>query len=196
MAPDLKDRIERIAGSRPARMSPMGGGCVGDVFLALLENGAHVVIKAGDAGSGLDIEGFMLGYLKDHSSLPVPDVLHAEAGLLLMTYVETGGGLTAGAQEHAAELLAALHNIRAGAFGFERDTLIGGLDQPNPWTERWRDFFRDQRLLHIGRQALDAGRLPAPLMARLETLAGRLERWTGEPAHPSLLHGDLWTGNV
>jgi fructosamine-3-kinase len=33
-------------------------------------------------------------------------------------------------------------------------------------------------------------------MNRLETLAGRLDRWIAEPAHPSLLHGDLWTGNI
>ena len=33
-------------------------------------------------------------------------------------------------------------------------------------------------------------------MKRLETLAGRLGRWISEPAHPSLLHGDMWTGNL
>ncbi|HEY7765424.1 MAG TPA: fructosamine kinase family protein, partial [Aestuariivirgaceae bacterium] len=31
---------------------------------------------------------------------------------------------------------------------------------------------------------------------RLERLAERLSDYLTEPSHPSLLHGDLWTGNV
>jgi fructosamine-3-kinase len=48
----------------------------------------------------------------------------------------------------------------------------------------------------MAREALDAGRLPARTMNRIEALAARLERWIDEPAAPSLIHGDLWTGNV
>jgi fructosamine-3-kinase len=47
----------------------------------------------------------------------------------------------------------------------------------------------------MGCQALDAGRLPGSVFARLETLAGQLERWLTEP-RPALIHGDLWGGNV
>ncbi len=174
----------------------MGGGCVGDVYKVRLADGGALVAKVADGGGGLAIEGFMLDYLGRHSRLPVPEVVHADDGLLVMTYLETDGGLTAASQAHAAELLADLHGITADQFGFERATLIGGLHQPNPWTARWRDFFRDQRLLYMARQALDARRLPAPLMSRIETLAGRLERWIDEPAAPALIHGDMWTGNV
>ncbi len=187
---------ERFNGARPRRFAPLGGGCVADVCRVDLDDGNILVAKVGDPGGGLDLEGFMLGYLAEHGALPVPRVLHAEDRFLLMTYIETSGGLTAAAQEHAAGLVAALHDVSGEAFGFERDTLIGGLHQPNPWTPRWVDFFRDQRLLHMGRQALDAGRLPSRLMGRLETLCGRLGQWLEEPARPSLLHGDMWTGNV
>jgi fructosamine-3-kinase len=34
------------------------------------------------------------------------------------------------------------------------------------------------------------------MLARVEALAARLDDYLEEPAHPSLLHGDLWTGNV
>jgi fructosamine-3-kinase len=34
------------------------------------------------------------------------------------------------------------------------------------------------------------------MLARIETLAGKLERWLFEPSAPSLLHGDIWSGNV
>ena len=192
----IEDAISRAIGARPARLSPMGGGCVGDVFKVWLKNGEILVAKVGDAGSGLAVEGVMLTYLAEHSSLPVPDVIHADDTLLLMSYVESGGGITASAQVHAAGLVADLHGITADAYGLDRATLIGGLHQPNPWTGSWIDFFRDQRLLYMGRQALDARRLPGHAMRRIETLAGRLDRWLEEPAAPSLIHGDMWGGNV
>ena len=192
----LEEAIARAAGARPRRLSPMGGGCVGDVYRVLLEDGSTLVAKAGDAGSGLATEGFMLRYLAEHSRLPVPDVIHADDTLLLMSFIETAGGLTAEAQGHAAELLADLHGIGADAYGLDRATLIGGLDQPNPWNPSWIAFFRDQRLLYMAGQALDAGRLPPRLMRGIERLASRLDRWLEEPVRPSLIHGDMWGGNV
>ena len=196
MTPDTEAIITRVAGSRPVGARSLGGGCVGDVRRIDLADGNTLVAKLGGNGSGLALEGSMLRYLAEHSTLPVPEVLHADDELLLMTWIETDGGITAGAQVHAGELLAALHDIGADGFGFERDTVIGGLAQPNPWTASWLAFFRDHRLLYMGRQALDAGRLPAGTMTRIETLAARLDRWIEEPAAPSLIHGDLWTGNV
>ena len=193
---DIAETIARLAGSRPVRFSPLGGGCIGEVYRVGLENGEALVAKTGGAGSGLAVEGFMLRYLADHSTLPVPAVVHADDRLLLMTFIETRGGLTADAQIHAADLLADLHGVGADAFGFERDTVIGGLHQPNPRSESWVAFFRDHRMLHMGRQALDAGRLPGRLMTRLEALAGRLETWLDDGQKPSLVHGDMWTGNV
>ena len=196
MQKDITDTIAAVAGSRPARFSAMSGGCIGDVYRVGLEDGRTLVAKVGDADSGLAIEGAMLRYLAENSRLPVPEVHFADERLLLMSHLETSGGITAESQIHAAELVADLHGRSAPSFGFDSATLIGGLHQPNPWTDRWLDFFRDQRLLYMGRTATAAGRLPARLMLRLETFAGRLDRWIGEPAAPSLLHGDLWTGNV
>jgi fructosamine-3-kinase len=196
MGQDLSEIIARVTGSRPVRFQPMGGGCVADVREVTLENDEIIVAKAGDAGSGLDLERYMLQYLRDPGGLPVPDVLHADDELLLMTRIDTAGGLSPGAQAQAADLLAALHGVAADKFGLDRATVIGGLHQPNPQTPNWIDFFRDQRLLYMAAQALDAGRLSAALMARVETLAGKLGDWLDNSATPSLIHGDMWGGNV
>ena len=196
MGQDLSEIITRVTGSRPVRFQPMGGGCVADVREVTLENDEIIVAKAGDAGSGLDLEGYMLQYLRDPGGLPVPDVLHADDELLLMTRIDAAGGLSPCAQAQAADLLAALHGVAADKFGLDRATVIGGLHQPNPQTSNWIDFFRDQRLLYMAGQALDAGRLSAALMARVETLAGKLGDWLDNSATPSLIHGDMWGGNV
>ena len=196
MSQDVKEIIARVTGSRPVRFQPMGGGCVADVREVTLENGQTLVAKAGDAGSGLDLEGFMLQYLRDPGGLPVPDVLYCDDELLLMSRIDTAGGLSAGAQTEAADLLAALHGVTADRFGFDRATVIGGLHQPNDETRDWVAFFRDRRLLYMARQALDAGRLPAALMTRVETMAGKLDGWLDDKAPASLIHGDMWSGNV
>ncbi len=191
----LEDRIEAIAGSRPKDVRGLGGGSVATVKRVSLANGDRLVVKVGQAGSRLDLEGFMLGFLDEHG-LPVPEVVHAEDDLLVLGFVENDGNLDDGVERHAAELLADLHDQTEAGFGFARETLIGGLPQPNSWSESWLPFFRDHRVLFMARLALEAGRLPPSLMGRIEALCGRLGEWLEEPPAPALLHGDMWTGNV
>jgi fructosamine-3-kinase len=177
-------------------MSPLRGGCVGDVYKVTLSSGDALVAKVGEAGSGLKLEAMMLEFLARRSELPVPKVLYGEDTLLLMTLLADGGGLDKEAEIDAADLLAALHEVSADSFGFEYDTVIGGLHQPNPQTDSWLDFFAQHRLTQMARQGMAAGRLPGSLMKRIETFSGHLGRWLTPPARPSLIHGDMWGGNV
>jgi fructosamine-3-kinase len=196
MTTDIADQVERLLGRRPMRIAPMGGGCIALVYRCDLAGGERIVAKQPSPGRTLDCEAWMLRYLAEYSALPVPTVLAATSDLLLLEYIDSGDPVDARAEAHAAELLAALHAIKGPHFGFVRDTIIGPLDQPNPPTPRWLDFFREQRLLHRARAAHDAGRLPARLLARIDSLAARLERWIEAPSHPALIHGDCWSGNV
>ena len=192
----LEAEIERILGVAVSGRTGLSGGCVGEVCRVELADGRCVVAKLGGPGSGLETEGWMLDYLAQKSFLPVPHVFHADNNLLLMSFIEGGGTLDGSAQEHAAELLADLRGVPAPRFGLERDALIGGLAQPNQQADSWRDFFRQQRLLYMGGEARRAGRLPGGIFKQLEKFAGKLEDWITEPEHPSLIHGDMWGGNV
>jgi fructosamine-3-kinase len=147
-------------------------------------------------GAGADLEARQLRYLATHTAIPVPEVVHVDDTRLVMTYIAADGAITRRAEEDAGRKLAALHAITAPAFGFDFDTPIGGLIQPNSALDSWRDFFRDRRVMHMAREALAAGRLPPALFARIEKLCGRLDHWIGAASTPSLIHGDLWTGNV
>jgi fructosamine-3-kinase len=186
------EALRQVLGVTNLRLEPMSGG-ITSVYRVQLPDGSQVVAKTGTA---LETEAYMLRYLAEHSRLPVPKPLYASDTLLVMEYIEGGSAITSQAESHAAELLADLHSISAPQYGLERDTLIGGLPQPNPLTERWLPFFREQRLLYMAREAVVAGRLPAAMFGRVEKLAAQLDRWLTEPPAPSLLHGDIWSGNV
>ncbi len=192
----IAEGVEVALGERLLDARPMDGGCIGEVYRAELSDGTSVVAKVDRAGeSHLEREAYMLRYLREKSELPVPEVYYSSGTLLLMELM-SGNGNIFGAQAHAADLLASLHDVTAGAYGHERDTLIGSLSQPNPWTESWVEFFRDQRLLYLAEVASEVGRLPENLRGRVEKLAGRLGEMLEEPERPALIHGDVWRGNV
>ncbi|CAN5642826.1 fructosamine kinase family protein [soil metagenome] len=209
------DLIEDAVGVRPLHLHPLQGGASGGVIRAELPGGESVVAKvAVEARTGtgrhwdapLGIEGRMLRYLAESTALPVPEVLHVSDRLLLMEHVENDGTTSEAGEEEAAELVAALHDHPGPDFGFHWDTVLGGLPQPNPWTSSWVDFFARERLLFMGEACLRAGRMPKETIQRVERLCAGLDRLlepeaaasagATTPVGPSLVHGDLWGGNV
>ena len=189
-----RERLAAVLGSGVMSCERLGGGSIAAVWRATLADGRRVVVKC---GSGLALEAWMLQWLARETAAPVPEVLHAEDDLLAMAYVDAEPGVDGpDAECHLAAIVAALHAKRAARFGFERDTAIGGLPQPNGETQSWIAFFRDRRLLFMAHEAMTAGRLPLGLMTRIERLAARLERFLPTDSAPALVHGDLWHGNV
>ncbi len=198
--PDItRKRIEGLIGRSIRSATPLSGGCIADVVQLKLDDGETCVAKmaAPDDHTGhLAIEAQMLSFLAANSRLPVPGVIAAAGDVLLMEYIEAGSPIDHNAERHAAELLVELHSLTAPTFGFEQDTVIGPLRQPNPQRENWTEFFRDQRLLHMGRVALERGHLPAASFKTLETFCGKLDDFLPANSKPALLHGDVWDGNV
>lgn len=193
---DVANRIAVVMGRPVVASRPLRGGCIADVCAVELADGSRCVVKVASAG-GLEVEGWMLRYLAEHTRLPVPAVLYAEDTMLVLEEVPCDdGGIGPAGEREAADYLAALHEVTAPRFGLSRDTVIGGLPQPNAWSRHWLEFFRDRRLMFMGRSALEKGAISATCFARLERLFGRLEEWIAEPAAASLVHGDVWGGNV
>jgi fructosamine-3-kinase len=193
----VAEGVEAHLGERMLSVRPLGGGCIGEVYRAELEEGTPLVAKVDREGdSHLEREAYMLRYLREKCDLPVPEVYHGSETLLLMEFIEGSTSFTEGAERHAAELLAGLHGITADSYGHERDTLIGALDQPNPPTKSWTEFFRDHRLLHIAHVAHEAGRLPVEDLHRVERLSEKVDELIEDPNPPALIHGDVWSANV
>ncbi|KPV40096.1 hypothetical protein AN478_08025 [Thiohalorhabdus denitrificans] len=192
----LRERTQEIIGAPLEGAAPLSGGCVGEVYGAHAGGREYVVKVETPATDLLETEGRMLRHLAERSPLPAPDPLHFEPGLLVMPRIEGDHHFGPAAEEHAADLFAALHTEPAPHFGFEYDTVIGGLPQPNPRYERWADFFAEARLLEMAGQARTAGRLDDALYGRIERFATDAADWFPEPEHPALLHGDAWDNNI
>ena len=193
----IAEGVEDSLGERLKSARPLGGGCIGEVFRVDLEEGTRLVAKVDrDGESHLEREAYMLRYLREKSELPVPEVYHGSETLLLMEFVEGSSRFSKEAERHAAELLAALHDITSATYGHEGDTLIGSLSQPNPPMESWTEFFREHRLLYMANIANEAGRLPTKDLLRVERLSEKLDEHIEDPNPPALIHGDVWSANV
>jgi fructosamine-3-kinase len=194
--PRTAEAIALALGDQPHDARPLGGGCVAEVYSATVA-ADRVVIKVDRAAQPqLHIEGRMLEYLAQRCRLPVPRVLHAAPELLVISWIEGQSAIDAGADRHAAKLLADLHSISSDAFGLEFDTLIGSLPQPNRPMASWPEFFAERRLRYMARLASEAGRLPDRTHNRVLAAAERCGEWLGHNPRPALIHGDVWGGNV
>ena len=190
--------MAELLGRRIVRSRPLGGGCLFDVQAVDLDDGRRVVVKSGAGGipDQLAIEARMLADLAA-AGVTVPGVLAVDADRLVLDWVANDGrGLDRAGRRELARQMAALHDRPQPDFGYHEDTVIGALPQPNPRRSSWIDFFREARLLGPAAAARQEGVLDAATHRRLEALALRLGDRLEEPPHPSLLHGDLWAGNV
>jgi fructosamine-3-kinase len=82
-------------------------------------------------------------------------------------------------------MLAALHRNTNDHFGWATDNWIGLSPQQNGWSSDWAEFFLEKRLTP---QAARAG-----LLKDLPDVRKILKH---HKPIPSLLHGDLWSGNA
>ena len=190
MTADLETHVETALGSPPTSLVELSGGQIGTAYRVRLADGRRVVAKVGE--TPLDLEGEMLRFLATHSDLPVPDVYHADPDLLVIEYVEGETSHDASVARDAADHLAALHGRQASQYGFAFDTVVGPVEQPNPWTDSWIAFYREHRLRHL----LSAREFPSGICQRIEAVCADLDDLLVEPDSPSLIHGDVWTTNV
>jgi len=193
------DHLERLLGHRPRHLDVQGGGDIARSFRVTLHDGKPAMAKFRKTGQpGLKLEASMLDDLRK-AGLPVPTTLAVDDDVLVLDWVDDGHRRFSEdeVQRAAGAAIATLHQRDAGpAFGYGHETVLGSIPQPNHESSDWIAFFRDQRLLHMANRADDAGELPATFRKRLDDVASRLAEWIPPGATPSLVHGDLWGGNM
>lgn len=153
-------------------------------------------LKAGDEAI-LAAEADGLKALAACKALRVPQV-HASGsvereGYLLMEWLPLMRN-SSGAAARLGEALARQHLMRRPRFGWPCNNFIGATPQFNREGDDWIGFFREQRLGFQLRLAAEDGH--RGLQGSAAVLVAGLPRFfDGYTPHPSLLHGDLWSGN-
>ena len=177
--------VERTLADRPDRAprvekaTRVSGGCINPSARLRLDDGKDVFVKWNTQAPGSM-------FVTEAAGL---DALRAQGGLRTPEVLGVGVRLAHG--------LAELHQPSAGAFGWHEDNFIGSLPQANAWGEDWPSFWWLRRLEPQLRLAWDSGFLRGDRESWRALERGLPVVLEDVPAESSsLLHGDLWSGNV
>ncbi len=151
-------------------------------------DGRAVVVKHTDHDASFEVEG--LAALAA-AGAPVPEVVEAGARHLVLVDLDVGATTATGRDwELLGARLADVHGVTGDTFGWHRDNVIGTTTQHNTPTGDWTAFHWDCRI------APYLSALPAPVADRVRAARAPLAHRLDHDVVPSLLHGDLWSGNV
>lgn len=177
----------------------VSGGSVNESY-KLSTNSTSFFIKVNSEKKfpGLfDSEEKGLKKLKSTSDFYVPEVIFKghfnDSGYLILPFLERGETNT-NFWNAFAENLAQLHQQSAEYFGFDEDNYNGSLIQVNSKKLRWADFFVENRLMIQCRMARDNNMVDKSFVSQVEKIYPKIEHLF-PVEKPSLLHGDLWSGN-
>ena len=199
---EIEAAISKATGRtfRCVRRAPVGGGCINAA--TILDSGdTRFFVKYNRAEQLWMFEAEIAGLsaIAATSSVAVPAPLCAGVAggdaFLVIQYLPMGPASTATAAALGTQL-AALHSLAQPCFGFEMDNAIGSTPQQNPQSDDWVEFFRRHRLEYQLDLANKAGRGGSALQTKGARLCDGLGGlFAGYSPVPSLLHGDLWSGN-
>lgn len=194
--------LEKLAGFMPGtgipRVLPVSGGSIASAW-RLRQGDDETFLKLMTGGTGvLEAEAEGMAELERAEAVRVPAVLGSGADdgrdWLLLEYLPLQAP-SPGAWTELGRTLAAQHGVTGKTHGWYRDNFIGTTPQSNPREADWRVFYRDARLGHQLRLARERG-LDGATARQVEAVMAALEKLVPVPPEPSLLHGDLWSGNI
>ncbi|EKV01844.1 fructosamine-3-kinase [Leptolyngbya sp. PCC 7375] len=196
---EIAAQISRVTGQsfRVERTRSVGGGCINQAY-GLSDGQTTFFVKLNQASKLAMFEAELDGLKEMYNSQtirvpqPVCCGLAGANSYIAMEWLDLGsrGAAWATMGQH----LAAMHRISSDlGFGWHRINTIGETHQPNDWQESWLVFWRDQRL---GYQFRLAQRRGGAFPQQDALLAALPELLAGHDPMPSLVHGDLWSGNA
>lgn len=175
---------------------PVGGGCINQGIRLDTRSKTSFFLKT-NLSAPKDMffregEGLLALRIEDGPQVPLPYLI--DERFILLEYLQSSPRKSQYWQIFGHQL-ANLHRVTSPHFGFTHDNYIGSTPQPNGWTEDGCQFFAEKRLLFQVNLAAQNGFADRQLVRQVEKLCTQLSQWIpDQPA--SLLHGDLWSGNV
>jgi len=174
------------------------GGCINQAYRLDGDNASYFIkLNAVDGLAMFEAEYDGLQAITNTGTIKAPQPLCIGSSngqaWLIMSLIESGGSRSS--PEQLGRELAAMHQHRVSPFGWHRDNTIGSTPQHNDFCDNWVDFWREQRLgfqYALAARNGYGGKLQSDGERLLECFGGLFD---GYSPKPSLLHGDLWSGN-
>jgi fructosamine-3-kinase len=195
----IADHISRATGNpfSPREPHNIGGGCINRTLRLQDQHRSYFVkLNSADLLHMFEAEADGLAEIAATDTIRVPLPIcwgtAADEAYLVLEYIALGAGGDAAVAGHQ---LANLHRTTRERFGWHRDNTIGSTPQPNNPSRDWVEFWCDQRLgfqLQLAARKGHGGKL----QRRGERLLALCPALLNHAPQPSLLHGDLWGGNI
>lgn len=176
----------------------ISGGCINQGYR--VSDGIQTVFVKLNRADQLDMfeaEAIGLQQMREAEAIRIPKPIctgiSESSAYIVLEWLELGGGNSRSWSEMGRNLARMHQYQKSTAFGWERNNTIGSTPQINSWTSNWTEFFTQHRIgyqLELGARNGGRFRNGATLLEQIpELLAGH------EPK-PSIVHGDLWSGNA
>lgn len=179
-------RVAMLTGLAEDRFEHLAGGDLSEVLRVRRPDGRLSVAKASPAAA---TEAAMLRAIAG-AGVPAPLVESELAGVLLLEHVENDRVFSPAAWRSLGAALRRLHAVQRENFGWPVDYALGTVALDNRLRGDWPGFWLEQRL------KATAGVLDRPWRERIAGLGPILAQLLPAAPAPSLLHGDLWSGNI
>ena len=193
----LRESLQAVLERPILELFPVSGGCVSEALqVRTTEETVFVKLSKGLLPGMLSAEAQGLHELAKSGAIRVPEVIRLTEDFLILEFIPTAINHPSDFWSKLGRQLANLHAYSQKIPGFHQDNFIGRSPQKNHCNGNWKEFFWQSRLLPQWEMAVQRG-IPNTtklLWQQLESLwPAPLE---GSSAQASLLHGDLWSGNV
>jgi len=125
-----------------------------------------------------------------------PRIISYNDYLVIMSFIDNNNNQPNKINDDLLEAIISLHSKNSINYGFDFDTQIGGLRQINSYSKNWIEFYRDKRLYFIFNLINKKQPMDSAINTKIDLLLKNLNNFIPTNPKPSLLHGDLWEGNI
>ena len=157
---------------------------------------AKYYIKRNNGFNSIISESDSLIYLSKKLSSIFPSVKFKSENLLIIDFIKHNNIKKDNYQIVLAKEILKLHTISNKKYGFNFDSQIGGLKQSNNFESNWVEFFLNKRLNMIFEKINKNDPMPLSINKKIEKLMKNINSYLPKNPNISLLHGDLWEGNI
>ncbi|KAJ1847826.1 hypothetical protein LPJ70_001338 [Coemansia sp. RSA 2708] len=195
-------QLEAADDSNVVSLRVVGGGCINDACVVEMSDGRKYFVKSHVADSSMSKQtckamfaAEMAGLLalRQTQAIRVPEPLFvgdlSNGAFLLTEHIQLKSLRD---QRKLGRQLAEMHlYVGPQQFGFEKDNWIGSTPQVNGWHDSWVELLYRRLKFQFDRARFDDN-----TQKTAEELLSRLpDFFAGIEIKPSLVHGDLWSGN-